>query len=46
MGLKRLEEATRGVQGPLDELLNRVISDLTDEASEDDIAVLGLRWKS
>ena len=46
VGLKRLEEATRGVQGPLDELLNRVISDLTDEASEDDIAVLGLRWKS
>ena len=46
VGLKRLEEATRAVSCPLDQLLGNVISELTDEGSEDDIAMLGLRWKS
>ena len=46
VGLKRLIEATRHTEDSLDLVLTRVVSDLTDDASEDDIAILGLRWKS
>ncbi len=46
VGLKRLIEATRQTEDSLDLVLTRVVSDLTDDASEDDIAILGLRWKS
>jgi serine phosphatase RsbU (regulator of sigma subunit) len=46
VGLQRLEEAARGDDCPLDLLLSKVITDLTDETSEDDIAMLALRWKS
>ncbi|MGA2528887.1 MAG: PP2C family protein-serine/threonine phosphatase [Acidimicrobiales bacterium] len=44
VGLKRLEEVTRGADCPLDQLLTNVIADLTDSGSEDDVAMLGLRW--
>jgi serine phosphatase RsbU (regulator of sigma subunit) len=44
IGLKRLEEAARGHDGPLDELLTFIITELTDETSDDDIALLGFRW--
>lgn len=45
VGLARLENAARGKTGPLDDLVSQVIVNLTEGASEDDIAVLGLRWQ-
>ena len=46
VGLERLQQVAQGQDCPLDLLLANVISDLTDETSEDDIAMLGLRWTS
>jgi serine phosphatase RsbU (regulator of sigma subunit) len=45
-GLHRLMESARGVDCPLQELLAKVVADLNDESSEDDIAILGLRWQN
>ena len=45
-GLERLEEVTRGENGSLDHLLSKAIDHLTGGASEDDIAMVGLRWTS
>jgi serine phosphatase RsbU (regulator of sigma subunit) len=46
-GLKRLEEATRGTQSQqLAQLLMNVVTKLTADASEDDVAMLGIRWQS
>jgi serine phosphatase RsbU (regulator of sigma subunit) len=45
-GLKRLLESARNSCGPLDLVLAKVITEVSDDASEDDIAMLGLRWKS
>jgi len=42
VGLKRLAEVTRQPEGPLDRLITKVVSELTDDASEDDIAILGM----
>jgi serine phosphatase RsbU (regulator of sigma subunit) len=46
VGLKKLEEVAGREQGPLDLLLAKLVIELTDETSEDDIAMLGLRWQS
>ena len=46
VGLKRLAETARGAKGPLDLVLSKVIAELSDDTSEDDIAMLGLRWTS
>jgi serine phosphatase RsbU (regulator of sigma subunit) len=46
VGLKRLAEAALSAQGSLDDLLTTLIRDLTSDASEDDIAILALRWRS
>jgi serine phosphatase RsbU (regulator of sigma subunit) len=45
-GLGRLQQAARGGNGLLDDLLTKVIADLSNNDSEDDIAILGLRWTS
>lgn len=42
--LGKLEQVMRGASGPLDDLLIRAIGELTGGKSEDDIAMLGLRW--
>ncbi|MGA3146070.1 MAG: PP2C family protein-serine/threonine phosphatase [Acidimicrobiales bacterium] len=45
VGLGRLETAVRADEDrPLEELLDRVLEDLDGYSSEDDIAILGLRW--
>jgi serine phosphatase RsbU (regulator of sigma subunit) len=45
VGLDRLKEsATAASRQPLEEMLNAIISTLTNDASEDDVAVLALRW--
>jgi serine phosphatase RsbU (regulator of sigma subunit) len=44
VGMQRLATATAAGNGPLDDLLTTIIGDLTDEDSEDDIAILALRW--
>ena len=43
-GLERLEKVARGENGSLDHLLAKVIEEVSSGASEDDIAMLGLRW--
>jgi len=44
VGMQRLVTATGAGDGPLDGLLTKIIADLTDDQSEDDIAILALRW--
>ncbi len=44
VGLKRLAEAAGGAPGPLDARLDRIISELTEQRPQDDIALMGLRW--
>ena len=44
VGLKRLAGAAAGAHGPLDARLDRIISELTDDRPQDDIALMGLRW--
>jgi serine phosphatase RsbU (regulator of sigma subunit) len=46
VGLKRLEDATRGDDQTLDDLLSTLITELTHESAEDDVAMLGLRWEN
>ena len=46
VGLKRLEDATRGDDQTLDDLLSTIITELTHESAEDDVAMLGLRWEN
>jgi Stage II sporulation protein E (SpoIIE) len=43
IGLARLAEAADGTLS-LENLLTKVLSDLAHDASEDDVAMLGLRW--
>lgn len=42
-GLDRLCASADGGL-PLDEMLGRLLADLTPDGSEDDVAILGLRW--
>jgi serine phosphatase RsbU (regulator of sigma subunit) len=44
VGLERLERAAVGEHGDLDELLDRLISDLRGDGGDDDTAIAGLRW--
>ena len=44
VGLKRLAGAAAGAHGPLDARLDRIISELTEDRPQDDIALMGLRW--
>ena len=44
VGLKRLAEAAAGATGPLDARLDGIISELTEDRPQDDIALMGLRW--
>ena len=45
VGLDRLKEsATAASRQPLEEMLSAIIQTLTNDASEDDVAVLALRW--
>jgi serine phosphatase RsbU (regulator of sigma subunit) len=44
VGMERLAAVTGVGAGPLDDLLTKIIGDLTDDESEDDIAILALRW--
>lgn len=44
VGMQRLATATVAGDGPLDDLLTKIIGELTDDQSEDDIAILALRW--
>jgi serine phosphatase RsbU (regulator of sigma subunit) len=44
--MKRLEDVLAADQSPLDSLLGNVIEELTMGAPEDDVAVLGIRWRT
>jgi serine phosphatase RsbU (regulator of sigma subunit) len=44
VGLERLRAASRGDDGPLDNLLTKLVDDVMTHASRDDTAILGLRW--
>jgi serine phosphatase RsbU (regulator of sigma subunit) len=43
-GLERLERAAVGQHGDLDELLDRLVTDLRIDGGDDDTAIAGLRW--
>ena len=45
-GLDRLRTAATGHDVGLPELLGRLVSDMADGRSEDDIAIVGVRWTS
>jgi serine phosphatase RsbU (regulator of sigma subunit) len=44
VGLQRLRAASSGDNGPLDNLLTKVVDDVMTDAFRDDTAILGLRW--
>jgi hypothetical protein len=46
VGLQRLRAATSGELCPLDSLLTKVVSNVMTGTSQDDTAILGLRWTS
>jgi serine phosphatase RsbU (regulator of sigma subunit) len=46
VGLERLQDAVRRRNGSLDDLLSTVLRELTPDGSDDDTAILGLRWRS
>jgi serine phosphatase RsbU (regulator of sigma subunit) len=46
VGLERLQGAVSRTNGSLDDLLTTVLHELTPEGSDDDTAILGLRWRS
>jgi serine phosphatase RsbU (regulator of sigma subunit) len=43
-GMERLQEAATAPEPSLDESLTRILSTMTPEGSEDDIAILAFRW--
>jgi serine phosphatase RsbU (regulator of sigma subunit) len=43
-GMKRLADAAAAAAPSLDDLLDRVITELTGDAPADDVALIGLRW--
>jgi len=45
VGLDDLRRSVTGSDRSLDRVLSDVVADLTPEGSDDDIAILGLRWK-
>ena len=44
VGLTRLKEAVTGSDGNVDALLSQLLAELAPEGSDDDIAILGVRW--
>jgi serine phosphatase RsbU (regulator of sigma subunit) len=44
VGFERLRAATAGDTGPLEQLLTTVVADVTNIESDDDTALLGIRW--
>jgi serine phosphatase RsbU (regulator of sigma subunit) len=45
-GLERLRAAAQGHNGSLDELLTEIVRQAIPQGSDDDTAILGLRWRS
>jgi serine phosphatase RsbU (regulator of sigma subunit) len=45
-GIRRLESVTTVRSQPLEDALNMLLSDLTLDAPEDDVAMIGLRWQN
>jgi hypothetical protein len=45
-GFSRLRTATAGFDGSLEDLLTKVVSELSYVDAEDDTALLGIRWTS
>jgi serine phosphatase RsbU (regulator of sigma subunit) len=43
-GFSRLRTATAGFDGSLEDLLTKVVSELSYAGAEDDTALLGIRW--
>jgi serine phosphatase RsbU (regulator of sigma subunit) len=46
VGMERLRDAAAQTDGSLEELLDRLLTQLTPDGSDDDTAILGLRWTS
>jgi serine phosphatase RsbU (regulator of sigma subunit) len=46
VGLERLRRSVVGNSGSLEELLDRVVDDLTGDGTDDDTALLGVAWPS
>lgn len=46
IGMKRLADAVTGQASSVDDLLDRVINDLTGNGPSDDVALIGLKWLS
>jgi serine phosphatase RsbU (regulator of sigma subunit) len=45
VSLNRMRQAARHVDGSLDDSLERLVRDLTPDGSDDDIAVVGVKWQ-
>ncbi len=45
-GLARFRECALGVDGSMEHLLTHVVDELTEAESDDDTAILGLRWRT
>jgi hypothetical protein len=46
VGLARLRESVMGGLGNIDAVVGQLLADLAPEGSDDDIAILGVRWKN
>ncbi len=46
VGFQRLRESSAGVPGSLEDLLTKIVSDAEHAGTQDDTAVLGIRWRS
>jgi serine phosphatase RsbU (regulator of sigma subunit) len=46
VGLERMRHAALASNGSLDDMLRQVLHDLTPDGSDDDIAVVGVRWQA
>lgn len=46
VSLDRMRQAAEGGNGSLDQMLRKLVNDLTPDGSDDDIAVVGVRWQN
>jgi serine phosphatase RsbU (regulator of sigma subunit) len=46
VSLNRMRQAALGVDGSLDHILQNLVSGLTPDGSDDDIAVVGVKWQN
>jgi type II secretory pathway pseudopilin PulG len=46
VGLQRLADAAASHRGSIDDLLGRLLVDLAPDGSDDDIAILGVKWQA